>query len=664
MNGLLEKQEELKVKLREKDQENETELKLRFDLGIIELLGSQLYTKLPSIIVEFVSNSYDADATKVTVTINENDLGKEKITNILIEDNGIGLAESSDNCIRRINNNFLNIGRKRRKEENCSESKIYHRKLQGKKGIGKLAGFGITDQIKVTTASEGLINSFILDYNEMKNTIGEIYYPKVLQKNVLTNNLDGTSIELINIKRKTDISLKDLSESIVKRLQIFDKNFSLKLVHIFNNLPVSEIDLTNDNYLEYIKEKNNIQFSWSIPDDLKSLNLDSSVIKFFCDHNIKGEIFTTDTPLKKDDQGIILYANKKLCQDNYSFNDRANDNFYSYLIGHLDIDYIDEDLYTDNISTSRDSLVWENEISEILKYNIDIVVKKIQNVWREKRKVTKEESVNEKLKINISNWVKSLNDYEQKSAKKLVDIVINDDHIDECKTVEYISYIQDMYSFTSFKDFAENLVSDETLNISKVLDLIKKWGLIEAKELAKVAKGRITTIEKFDEIIHNNSSERDVIQPFLEKFPWILDPKINEFRREVTFEKILKETFPDSKLEEPNRRLDFLCLTTNDEIHILELKRPNIKIDEKYFNQIYRYQEFAMEKYPNKKIRTTLISDNWGYDRGVELMFKDAIQGGKVSVKSYSEMLLDAKNYNNDLIKKYEELLQKNEESN
>ena len=474
---------------------------------------------------------------------------------------------------------------------------------------------------------------------------------------------DGTKVELLNIRRKKDIDLIELSESIVKRLQIFDQNFKLQLIHIFNNLEVAKIDLTNNDYLNYIKEEKKLQFSWKIPADLGKLNLDKEVIDYFNKHNINGEIFTTETPLKKEDQGIILYANKKLCQENYSFNERANDNFYSYLIGQLNIDYIDEDIYTDNISTSRDSLVWENEISQDLQNNIDIVIKRIQNEWREKRKQEKEETVNKKLDININDWINSLALHEQESARKLVNIVINDETMNIQKTTEFIGYIQDMYSFSSFKDFAAKLIKESVSNLEELLKFIKDWEFIEAKEMAKIAQGRINAINNFELMVLENQSETKYIQPFLEKFPWILDPKINEFRREVTFAKILKEKFPDDSLEEQNRRIDFLCLTTNNDIYILELKRPNIKIDEKYHNQIYRYQEFAMEKYPNKNIITTLVSDNWGYDRGVELMFKDALAGGKFLIKSYSEMILEARNYHKDLIFKYEELCKIKEES-
>ena len=638
-------------------------LVLKFDLGIIELLGSQLYTRLPSIISEFVSNSYDADATEVEVVINENDLGPNKITNIIIKDNGTGIASSATDYIEEINNNFLSIGRKRRKAENTSESKKFHRKLQGKKGIGKLAGFGITNEIKVTTTTSKITNSFILNYEEMKNTTGDTYFPTIIQNNEQTNLDDGTIIELLNIRRKTDISLEDLSESIAKRLQVFDENFSLQLIHIFNNFEVNKILLTNNNYLEYIKEKNNIQFSWKIPEDLDKLNLSDKIVEYFKKHNINGEIFTTDTPLKKDDQGIILYANKKLCQENYSFNDRANDNFYAYLIGKLNIDYIDADINTDNISTARDSLVWENEISQELKKMIDEVIKKIQIVWRQKRKENKEEFVNKQLNIDIGSWIASLAPHERETAKKIINVVVNDDSIGIDKTTEFVRYIQDMYSFSSFKDFAAGLIIKPITSLSDVLAFIKDWELIEAKEMAKISEGRIEAINNFETMILNNKSETKVIQPFLEKFPWILDPNVDSFKRELSFSTILKETFPDEMLDESNRRIDFMCFSSNNEIHIWELKRPNIKIDEKYHNQIYRYQEFAMEKYPNYKIITTLVSDNWSFDRGVELMFDDATNGGKFQIKSYTEMLKDAKNYHEDFINKYNELYKKNEES-
>lgn len=277
----------------------ENVLQFRFDLGIIELLGSQLYTKLPSIMVEFISNSYDADATSVDVIIDEDDLGPRKITNIIIEDNGIGISDIGIDNIEEINEKFLKIGRKRRKDENSSVSKIYKRKLQGKKGIGKLAGFGITNKMEITTTSNGITNKFILDFEEMKNCSGEVYLPQHILRNQELDFKDGTIIKLIDIKRKGAIDINELAESIVKRIQIFDNTFSLNLKYKVNNMTANEIKLNNDMYMNYIKSKNKLQFSWNIPENLNDLDLDNDIIEFFKSNCINGEIFTTETPLKK-----------------------------------------------------------------------------------------------------------------------------------------------------------------------------------------------------------------------------------------------------------------------------------------------------------------------------------------------------------------------------
>lgn len=643
------------------NQENDNILHFGFDLGIVELLGSQLYTTLPPILVEFISNSYDADATTVDIIIDENDLGAEKKTNIIIKDNGVGVSASEKNHIREINNKFLKIGRRRRKDENTDVSKIFHRKLQGKKGIGKLAGFGITDKMIISTTSNGITNEFVLDFDEMKNCLETVYLPEHLKKSENIGASDGTTITLVDINRKASIDIKNLSESIVKRVQIFDTNFTLNLKYIINGLVANEIKLSNDVYWDYIKEKNEIQFSWKIPNDLINLNVDEDTIRFFENNMINGDIYTTETPLKKEDQGIILYANGKLCQENYSFNDRANDNFYSYLMGKLNIDYIDADNIVDNISTSRDSLVWENQITQELKIKVDMVVKKIQNIWRQKRKDSKEEVVNRGLDIDVEQWVSSLNPYEQKNARKIVDIILKDESMDNDRTLEFIRYIQDMFSFDSFKTYADNLIELNEKDSIKILEFIKKWNIIEASEMAKVATGRIKTIEQFEEMIKNDVSESKEIQPFLEEFPWILDPRIITFKREATFSSLLKEQFPDEELEESNRRIDFICHAANDDIIILELKRPEITITDRYINQIYAYQAFAQKTYPNKTIKTYLISNNYKCADSIKLMIKTASDSGWFGIKSYSEMISDAKQYHYDLIEKYNKI--KKEES-
>jgi DNA mismatch repair ATPase MutL len=75
-------------------------LEMQFDPATIEHLGVQMYYTLPPVIAELVSNSYDADATKVDVFLNDNN---EKT--IIINDDGHGMTFDD------INDKFLKIGR-------------------------------------------------------------------------------------------------------------------------------------------------------------------------------------------------------------------------------------------------------------------------------------------------------------------------------------------------------------------------------------------------------------------------------------------------------------------------------------------------------------------------------------------------------------------------
>lgn len=83
------------------------ELKVTFDINTIDHLGVKLYSTLPPMIAELVSNAWDADAKNVYINFTNN---PEKA--ISVHDDGIGMTFSE------LNDQFLKIGRNRRVESN------------------------------------------------------------------------------------------------------------------------------------------------------------------------------------------------------------------------------------------------------------------------------------------------------------------------------------------------------------------------------------------------------------------------------------------------------------------------------------------------------------------------------------------------------------------
>ena len=94
--------------------------------------------------------------------------------------------------------------------------------------------------------------------------------------------------------------------------------------------------------------------------------------------------------------------------------------------------------------------------------------------------------------------------------------------------------------------------------------------------------------------------ERDVIQKISRRISMAVRCKdIQSLKEEITYTKLLKQKFNDeSILPESNRRLDFLCTNSAGVIHVIELKRPRIKLTMKEIQQICEYVEFIETQFP------------------------------------------------------------------
>ena len=608
--------------------------KIKFDKNTIDHLGIKLYSSFPPVIAELISNSYDADAENVEIRIDYN----EKVVTVI--DDGTGMNHDE------LNQNFLVIGRNRRKAEGTGFSRVKKRKVTGKKGLGKLAVFGIANTIEVYSVKDGVKNAFSINYDEMKAENEAEYKPKVIYENENTDDKPGTIVKIKEIKQSTIMCIEDLAYSLSRRFSFYDVEFDVKLI---DENSQQEQHITKSIYFEKLEK----EFEWKFPEDfINDINFIEE-FKRLKSHGITGRVYTKVTPLRKNDSGFLLYVRNKLASENVFFDDRANDRFNSYVTGFFNIDFIDDSDEEDYISTARQSILWEeNEGTIQLKHDLNKLISKISSLWRESRKKKKEEII-----TLDASFFKGLTPTEISSIKKVKDTLLtNSTETDDIESIKRVlDNLKNLYKFESFQLYIENL-KEENLTVAEVEKITSDWEYIEAKELAKVAVGRIKAIEQFEKYVNGNESESKVIQPFLEKFPWILDPRITTFEREKTYSKILKDNFSDEKLEGSNRRIDFLCNLVNGELIIIELKRPNIKIKTDELNQALAYKIFVQKHYKLDKVTTFLMSDRYDMDPIVKTNADSLEKSGDLFIRSYSDLLRDAKKFNQEFINKYEEI--------
>lgn len=627
-------------------------LSMEFDVNTLDHLGVRLYKQYPPIIAELVSNSWDADAQNVDIKLYSGENSTQ--LKIIVSDDGSGMS------YEELQNNFLKIGRNRRISDPSAFSPIFHRKVVGKKGIGKLSMFGLANLITVKTVKDNIKNVVDMRYSDIKNCNGNKYYPTEITKNEPVDEANGTEIMLSEIKRTNSFQFDctKLGIELSKRFSIFGKENNF-ISNIYLN---DELILNVDNSLKYSEIKN--EFIWEIPEYIK--DIDTVLYEYLKEKGINGNVFTSKNTLSQNFQGITLLVRKKLAEENTFFTDRAKDYFHNYCYGFLNIDFIDENDNDDFISTDRKSILWEESITIELREKLLSLMNRIQADWRNKREAKKRKEIEDKSKININQWILELNPVDRKLAANLVDSVVKDSSLDVDKSALFINHITDVFSYETFKNLAAELLESGNQNSAGMLKIISDWDFIESKEMAKIASGRINTIKNFKKLIENNESETKAIQPFFETFPWILDPKMTSFERELTLSRAIKEGIIDKEAKKYGanvlKRMDFFVSQNENTYRIFELKRPDTNITDKMIDNIKEYILFTKKFFitnnniQNQSIKVILVTNRNNFNPKVAYEIDSMQKTGDLILRSYNELLVQAENYNKEFIKRYEEI--------
>lgn len=122
--------------------------------SVKNLFGRGLVTDQVAAVFELVKNSYDADATNVEILFN--DL-KTEFPSITIADNGTGMD------LRDIEKRWMIIGTDSKKDQMLSP--VYHRPLNGDKGIGRFSVDRLGEILHMEAQKRGEVNRYCVDFD-------------------------------------------------------------------------------------------------------------------------------------------------------------------------------------------------------------------------------------------------------------------------------------------------------------------------------------------------------------------------------------------------------------------------------------------------------------------------------------------------------------------
>ena len=253
---------------------------MKFDPGTIKHLGLKMYSTLPPVIGELVANAWDANATKVEITIPATRIDEQK-SEIVIIDNGAGMSDKD------VREKYLRIGRDRREKEGLDETPPpLKRKIMGRKGIGKFSAFGIAKEIVVESVTDDEVSHFRMNYDELmkKEEEREIEFDPLDP----TGDIDeGTKVTLtqITIYKTRPIPIDSIRQKLARRFAVIGAQYNFEV--IINGEPISpedrdmkrllEKDMEGKPYIwEYQEEKIEPTSDWKVSGWIGSLNRTSS----------------------------------------------------------------------------------------------------------------------------------------------------------------------------------------------------------------------------------------------------------------------------------------------------------------------------------------------------------------------------------------------------
>lgn len=371
-----------------------SQYELKFDPKTIEHLGVKMYSTLPPAVAELISNSYDADASDVVVEFYEQNGTPKKIT---VYDDGVGMSSED------IQNKFLVIGRNRRVVDGDNPSPKFNRLPTGKKGLGKLALFGLAKSIVVDTVKDGFRNRFTLDWDSLLDAQG-VYNPQADLVDVATERKSGTIIQLSDLKRRSAFDIESIADSL-SRIFIVDSGFNVTL----KDSKGAVVAVSNDRRYGSVEK----QFKWTQDDFISPESEYYGKLEFL--------FITAKTPIPPSSglRGVAIFSRGKLVNLPEYFSESTSSHFYQYLSGWIKADFVDL-LDEDVISTNRQSINWDNPEMAALRKFLSELIGCVGQEWRKKRADKKDREFKQEIGIDKQKWFSSLPDDVRGSVETIV----------------------------------------------------------------------------------------------------------------------------------------------------------------------------------------------------------------------------------------------------
>jgi len=656
---------------------------MRISRNTIDKLGVKLYDKASDVVGEVVSNSYDADAEKVTIQIPMNTYLAEKKggkivsknLEIVVEDDGHGMT------VKEANDFYLVVGTDRRKDskrgDDATKSREKRRPVMGRKGIGKLAAFGICKTIEVWSAagkkgqSSYPITHFILKYDDITKDTDQEYHPQPGKDDGKTSSKRGTRIILRDFLYKFIPDKDTFMRQLSRKFGIGSTDFKIHVTDTVTNKSEDVSSLHLD-----LLDRTKIVL------DEKPVILDGKKLP------VKGWVAYSKYAYKNEEMaGVRIYARGKLATVTRDFGHKAGFTgeftVRTYLVGEIHADWLDEDKDEDLVASDRQDILWSSEKGQALKewgkkiledlgrQSVGPIGERTYEIFLEKSKLDKEA----KKRFGDTKVYEAAMQVGKKLGSTIARGNLDDD--------QYVKGLLELIlAIAPHKMIVEKLreiaIEGSQNAIEVMASIFGDAKLAETASLGQVAIERVNAIESLEKTIRREKNPPEPkLQEMLENAPWLIDPQWTVLQANESFENFRKafEAWYEKKTgrkiitkvdkKNLNKRPDFVMIHVGRKIEIVEIKKPGHKFDNTEFDRLHVYVEKMKEFIEKNKtlaesfptFHITLICDDVKLSGSQLTAYSSFEEKGILVQKTWEDLLSDTKQSHQDFIRAKNKIL-------
>lgn len=537
----------------------------------LEHLGTQMYKRRDVAIAELVANCWDAGATHVAIAVPLPQDYDPAASAMSVTDDGTGMTED------QVDDDYLVIGRNRRSAGQASPG---GRKVMGRKGVGKLAGFGLARRMQLRTWRDGAATTFELDGAALKADRGTAKELPVLGTvepvDAAAPFPSGTTVTMRDLKHKTPVDIDGLHRALARR---FSRTVLGSMAITINREDLRE---------PVLNLQSREPTEGTTTEDIGA----GRSVTWWAGFSSK--------VLVPELQGFTVLVHDKTAQaPPYFFGvegTASGQHGTKYLTGVIEADYLDDgtDDDGDRISTDRQEIDWDDEDAAALKAWGDELTRRLLRSRVAKREDDAQNQVEKDPALK--QRIDTLDTTSARQVRKFIRALGAADTADE-RVRPLADTIIRAYEYRQFHDFIGELdaAAAEPEQLELALTYLRGWKVLESRAILEVVKGRLDIVDKFHSMIVNDSTETaaakgsENLHDLIADYPWLINPDWQVLAEEKTLTKQLREWGENDATPSDRSRYDFLALEGGGDTIVIEIKRAGHPVQLQDLQQIERY---------------------------------------------------------------------------